>query len=74
MNLFSSITLRWWQVSIFKLSMISLGLLVGATWPEIVLQWLTPLIVIFVITTAYLLIIWWRQWTSRNSIASFGQQ
>ena len=35
MNLFKPVTLRWWQVGSFKISMIAVGIAIGATWPSI---------------------------------------
>ena len=67
MNLFSPVTLKWWQVSIFKLSLVSFGVFVGATWPNIFEKWLNALIVIFIVTTLYLLPFWWKQWTKNGS-------
>ena len=55
MNLFSAVTLKWWRVSIFKLSLVSFGVFVGATWPNIFDKWLNALIVIFIVKTLYLL-------------------
>jgi len=61
MNIFKDVTLKWWQGSIFKLCMASFGVVVGATWPEIFAPWTTPLLVIFVVTAAYLAYAWWNQ-------------
>jgi len=66
MNLFSPITLKWWQVSIFKLSMVSLGVFIGATWPVLFESWTTMLLVVFILTTAYLLPMWWKHWTKKS--------
>jgi hypothetical protein len=35
MKLFRPCTFAWWQLSLLKLSMASLGLAVGSTWPEV---------------------------------------
>jgi len=61
MNLFKSFTLTWWQGSLFKWSMVSFGIVIGATWPE-VFNPLRPLfLVIFAGPAVYLSWVWWKQ-------------
>ena len=62
MELTKPITLKWWQVSIFKLSMLSLGVFIGAYWPAVFVQWTSALLVIFAVTAAYLGSLWWKNW------------
>jgi hypothetical protein len=57
-NFFKSFTLTWWQVGIFKLSMIALGLAFGATWPRLFVAWLPMLCALFVLAGGY---ITWQQ-------------
>ncbi len=54
MNPFKSYTLTWWQVSLLKLSMLSLGLVVGATYSEAFVTWTVFLWILFAIPAAYL--------------------
>lgn len=61
MNPFKTFTLRWWQASVFKLSLLSFGLLIGSAWPGIFAAWRMELLVLFVITTAYITWAWWKQ-------------
>ncbi len=60
MNPFKSYTLTWWQVSLLKLSMLSLGLVVGATWPEAIATWTVVLWILFAIPAAYLTFVGFR--------------
>jgi len=60
MNPFKSYTLTWWQVSLLKLSMLSLGLVVGATWPEAFVTWTVLLWILFAIPAAYLTFVVFR--------------
>ena len=62
MNIFKPITLEWWQVGIFKLSLLSLGVFIGAYWADIFAPWTTTLLVIFVVTALYLFPVWWKNW------------
>jgi hypothetical protein len=61
MNVFKSFTLRWWQGSLFKFSMVALGIVLGATWPEIFRAWCSVLLVVFALPAAYLSWVWWKQ-------------
>ncbi len=60
MNPFKSYTLTWWQVSLLKLSMLSLSLVVGATWPEAFVTWTVLLWILFAIPAAYLTFVEFR--------------
>jgi hypothetical protein len=61
MNIFKSFTLKWWEGSLFKWSMLSLGILIGATWPEIFLPWRALLGVLFALPSLYITWVWWKQ-------------
>lgn len=61
MRLFKNISLSWWQVSIFKLTVLAFGVAAGAYWSDLFLPFLTPLIAIFIAGTVYLLFVWWKE-------------
>jgi hypothetical protein len=61
MNPFRSFTLKWWQVSLFKIAMVSLGLALGATWPQFFGPWRTWFWLIFLVAGAYITFVWYRQ-------------
>jgi len=61
MKILKTWTLQWWQTSLFKLSMIALGILVGATWPEVLAPWRCVFAVLFAVPAAYLSWVWWKQ-------------
>ena len=54
MNIFKTFTLKWWEAAIFKLSLLSLGILLGSTWPDIFAPWRGVLLVIFALSTLFL--------------------
>jgi len=61
MNIFKTWTLKWWEVGITKLCLISLGIILAIYFysylvPLLLLWW-----VIFVVTTAYLMFVWAKQ-------------
>lgn len=60
MNIFKPTTLLWWQVGIVKVCLLSLGVLVGASWPDLFLPYTNLLIGLFVVSTLYLFYIWFR--------------
>ena len=61
MNIFKTITLKWWQGSIFKWTMLSVGIAIGATWPNPFSGWTEVFWVMFVIGAVYLTYVWWGQ-------------
>ena len=61
MNIFKTVTLKWWQGSIFKWTMFSAGIAVGATWPQLFSGWTEVLWAMFVIGSVYLIYVWWKQ-------------
>ncbi len=66
MQLFQSYTFTWWQIGIFKLALLSIGVAIGAYWNEFFISYLIALIVIAVITSAYITYISLKQ-TDLNS-------
>jgi hypothetical protein len=61
MKILKTLTLQWWETSLFKLSMIALGILVGATWPDLLAPWRGVLLAVFALPAAYLTWVWWKQ-------------
>jgi hypothetical protein len=60
-TLFKSFTFAWWQLSLFKLSMVAFGILVGSTWPGLFVGWRDLLVVVFVVPACYVIYLWWKQ-------------
>lgn len=54
MYFFQSYTFTWWQIGIFKLALLSLGVAIGAYWNEFFRGYLVALIVIALIMSAYI--------------------
>ena len=61
MKLIKSFTMTWWQVGIFKALLLSLGIVLGATWPEIFAPLRPVLLAIFAAATVYITWVWWKQ-------------
>jgi len=61
MNVFKSFTLTWWQASLFKLSVLSFGLILGSVYYTFFSQWTLFLAVVFVVTTVSIIAVWWKQ-------------
>jgi len=58
---FKTFTFAWWQLSLFKLSMVALGLTVGSTWPAVFVAWRDLLVVLFVVPAFYVSYVWLKQ-------------
>ncbi len=61
MNLLKTFQLKWWQGSIFKICMISLGLIIGSTWSAFFRNWIVVVGIICIITMLYITYVWWKQ-------------
>ena len=64
MNLFKSFTLTWWQVGLFKLGMLALGLLIGAFFHEVIASYFAVLAVIAALSLGYVTYFWVKQRTA----------
>ena len=60
MNIFKSGTLTWWQAGIFKISVFSLGLIVGSHFSEIFINYTILLFTIAIIAGFYIAYVWFR--------------
>jgi hypothetical protein len=49
-----------WQFGLLKLSMLALGIILGAMFPGFWKPWIWPLGVVFLITAAWVTILWFR--------------
>jgi hypothetical protein len=58
---FKSFTFAWWQLGLFKLSMVALGLFIGSTWPDLFAGWRDVLLVLFVVPASYVTYVWFKQ-------------
>ncbi len=61
MNIFSNSTFTWWQVGLFKLSVLTFGVAVGAYWSEVFSQYLTALLVVAVASGLYVAYVYFKQ-------------
>ena len=61
LNLLKSLSMRWWQIGVFKVGMLAVGLIIGATWPGVVFPMVGLLAVLAVVSLSYVTWIWARQ-------------
>ena len=55
MKLFHNYTFTWWQLGVFKLSLISLGIIIGSYWADIANDYLWSLATVAVVSTVYII-------------------
>jgi hypothetical protein len=60
-TLFKPFTFVWWQVGLLKLSLLSLGVVVGLTWPGVFVGWREVLLILFVAPAFYVTYVWFSQ-------------
>ncbi len=55
MKLFKSYTYKWWQLGIFKLALISFGIVIGSYFHTIFKDYLLILTILWVVSAGYIL-------------------
>lgn len=61
MNIFGKGTFTWWQMGIFKIALLSLGIAIGAYWHGVFSQYLATLLTIAVVSSVYIAYVWFRR-------------
>jgi hypothetical protein len=54
MNLFNKRTYTWWQIGLFKVCLLSLGIIIGANWSESLIPYTLPLLIIALMLGGYI--------------------
>jgi hypothetical protein len=61
MNLLKTFTLKWYQNAIFKIGMLSLGIVIGTYWHGFFGGYVSFLIVVAAVCLSYTTYLWWKQ-------------
>lgn len=61
MNLFKDYTFSWKQIGIFKLSLLSIGTIIGSYWHEFFNANMTLVIIVAIVATAYIVYVSMKQ-------------
>ena len=61
MDMLKNSTFTWWQVGLFKLSVVTFGIAIGAYWQAVFLPYLTALLVVAVVSGLYVGYVWLKQ-------------
>jgi hypothetical protein len=61
MNIFKSSTFTWWQLGLFKLSVVTIGIAIGAYWYSVFLPYTVILVAVGLISGVYVGYIWLKQ-------------
>jgi hypothetical protein len=61
MNIFRNYTLTWWQIGIFKLALLSLGVAIGSYWANTFLPYIPVLIALALVLGIYIAFVSFRQ-------------
>lgn len=62
MNIFKTYTYRWWQIGIFKLALLSIGVAIGVYWYDFFASYLGAVLVVGIVAALYILAVSFRQW------------
>jgi len=61
MNIFKSYTYTWKQIGIFKLALLSIGILIGSQWSEFFVDNVVVVVGVAIVTTVYVIYISLKQ-------------
>jgi hypothetical protein len=53
--------LKWWQGAVFKWGVLAAGIVIGVYWQQFFARYLLLLIIIAVVSLAYVTYVWWKQ-------------
>ena len=60
-NIFKTVRLRWFEIAVFKVGLLALGVAAGAYWPDFFADYLAALVDVAAIAIIYILYVWVRQ-------------
>jgi len=58
LNLARSFKLKWWQIAIYEIALICLGIVLGTTWADLFMPWRILLLIIFILGAGYIIAHW----------------
>jgi hypothetical protein len=61
MNVFKTFKLLWWQTGLFKLCLLSIGILFGLYFRDFFLNLIPALLILAVASGVYIAYIWYKQ-------------
>lgn len=61
MNIFKTFTLKWWQGSIFKISMAAVGVILGVYFQDFFLRYIALVTAVAILGAIYITSVWLKQ-------------
>jgi len=61
MNLLKDFKLHWWQAGLFKICLLSLGIIIGVYFKSFFVGLIPVLWIIFIVLAVYLTWVWFKQ-------------
>ncbi|PIR87556.1 MAG: hypothetical protein COU10_04080 [Candidatus Harrisonbacteria bacterium CG10_big_fil_rev_8_21_14_0_10_45_28] len=58
LNMLKNFKMTWWQIAIYEIALICLGITIGATWTDLFTPWRILLLIIFVLGAGYIIAHW----------------
>jgi len=68
MTIFKNYTYSWWQIGLFKLALLSLGIVIGVYWKEIFSQYINVFLGIGIVLSLYIMSVSFKQQSGNVSI------
>lgn len=61
LNILKTLRLNWFELLILKIALLSFGILIGANWPGIIMDWSAPILIIAIVSSFYVVLVWWKE-------------
>jgi len=61
MNILKTFKLNWRQVALFKVTLLSLGIILGVTFKDALQNYLNLFWILTIVCGLYVLSVWWKQ-------------
>lgn len=61
MSIFSPHTLTWWQVGIFKIALLAIGVSAGVYWQEVFAPYVGAILIVGVLCGIYIAWVWFKR-------------
>lgn len=54
MRIFKNYTFAWWQIGLFKIGLLLVGIAIGAYWPEVFAEYILHILIVGIVLSLYI--------------------
>ena len=61
MKLFKTVSLRWWEIGLIKLSVVCIGIFIGVTWQEVFAPYAMHVLMVGLVAGIAMVLVWCKK-------------